>query len=294
MSGSVITVRVDECFFWVDCEFCAGVADRECYAARGGVWFACGANESKGYGRRTGMSLLLSFPSPGNSLTRAATGTQARKQREAEEASLAQAQAAKLLHEREEQFKEDALRQLRAREQQYARLSPTLYGSGYQSPYESPSPYQKRRARAGSEATAIPDSGLGPGGDWESEHEYHERGGGSGSGSGSEGVVYQDTITMTETFPVDVEVGGVSFNTVRLFHPRRGKFSGFGLFFSFRFLTVVSVEGLGTVYLADPVCDDVNATLQLELYVITFYSKYYSTSQGSPPLSDIRHGKKKN
>jgi hypothetical protein len=34
------------------------------------------------------------------------------------------------------------------------------------------------------------------------------------------------------------------------------------------------------VYLADPVCDDVNATLPLELYVVTFYSEYYSTSQG--------------
>ena len=150
---------------------------------------------------------------------------QARKQREAEETSLAQAQAAKLAHDREEQFKEDALRQLRAREQQYARLSPTLYGSAYQNPYESPSPYQRRRARAGSEATAIPDSDWS--GDWESENEYGgRRGHGSGSGSGSEGVVYQDTTTMTETFPVDVEVGGVSFNTVRLFHPRRGKSSG--------------------------------------------------------------------
>lgn len=40
------------------------------------------------------------------------------------------------------------------------------------------------------------------------------------------------------------------------------------------------VEGLGTVYLADPVCDDVNVTLSLELYVVTFYSEYYGTSQG--------------
>ena len=32
--------------------------------------------------------------------------------------------------------------------------------------------------------------------------------------------------------------------------------------------------------MADPICDDVNATLPLELYVITFESHYYTTSQG--------------
>ena len=47
----------------------------------------------------------------------------------------------------------------------------------------------------------------------------------------------------------------------------------------------MNVEGLGTIYLADPVCDDVNVSLQLELYVITFHSEYYSTSQGSSPAS---------
>ena len=40
------------------------------------------------------------------------------------------------------------------------------------------------------------------------------------------------------------------------------------------------IEGLGTVYLADPVCDDINVTLPLELYVVTFHSKYYTTTQG--------------
>jgi hypothetical protein len=105
----------------------------------------------------------------------------------------------------------------------------TYAHSGYQSPYESPSPYQ-RRARTGSEATAIPDSWLGQGRDWDSEYEFGGRERGGGSGSGSEGVVVQDTITATETFHVDIEAGGVSFNTVRLFHPRRGKYSGSRLF----------------------------------------------------------------
>jgi translation initiation factor 2-alpha kinase 4 len=41
---------------------------------------------------------------------------------------------------------------------------------------------------------------------------------------------------------------------------------------------VVNVAGLGTIYLADPVGDNVNVTLQLELYTITFYLEYYLTS----------------
>jgi hypothetical protein len=43
---------------------------------------------------------------------------------------------------------------------------------------------------------------------------------------------------------------------------------------------LTSAEGLGTVYLAEPVCDDVNATFPLELYTVSFDSPYYSTSQG--------------
>ncbi|GLB36853.1 putative anticodon binding domain of tRNAs [Lyophyllum shimeji] len=73
--------------------------------------------------------------------------------------------------------------------------------------------------------------------------------------------------TMTESFPHDVEVNGVTFNTVRLFHPRQ--------------------ESLGTVYLADPICDDINTTLPLELYVVNFYSHYYTTSQGRKKLKQV-------
>lgn len=46
-------------------------------------------------------------------------------------------------------------------------------------------------------------------------------------------------------------------------------------------MLIYGLESLGTVYLADPVCDDVNTTLPLELYVVTFHSQYYTTSQGS-------------
>ncbi|KAF8060720.1 kinase-like domain-containing protein [Lyophyllum atratum] len=73
--------------------------------------------------------------------------------------------------------------------------------------------------------------------------------------------------TMTELFPQNVVVNGVTFNTVRLFHPRQ--------------------ESLGTVYLADPICDDINTTLPLELYVVNFHSHYYTTSQGRKKLKQV-------
>jgi len=43
---------------------------------------------------------------------------------------------------------------------------------------------------------------------------------------------------------------------------------------------LTSIECLGTMYLVEPICDDVNATLPLELHVINFESHYYSTIQG--------------
>ncbi|KAG6906507.1 hypothetical protein DXG01_013561 [Tephrocybe rancida] len=137
---------------------------------------------------------------------RAMEEQRARKHQEAAEAE----QAAREAQEREEEFKEEALRQLAERELQY-----------------------KARKRANSEATMIPSSGD----------------------------------TMTETFAHDVEVNGVTFNTVRLFQPRQ--------------------ESLGTVYMADPICDDINTALPLELYIVNFYSHYYTTSQGRKKLKQV-------
>ncbi|KIJ97967.1 hypothetical protein K443DRAFT_104703 [Laccaria amethystina LaAM-08-1] len=73
--------------------------------------------------------------------------------------------------------------------------------------------------------------------------------------------------TPIETFSHEVEVGGVLFNTVKLFHPR--------------------TDGLGVVYMADPMVDDVSTTLPLELYVVTFESQYYSTNQGRKKLKQV-------
>ncbi|KAG5641706.1 hypothetical protein DXG03_004410 [Asterophora parasitica] len=137
---------------------------------------------------------------------RAKDEEQARKAREAEDAE----RAAREAQRKEEQFKEEAMRQLAAREQQH-----------------------RARKRANSESTEIPTSAD----------------------------------TMTESFHQSVEVNGVTFNTVRLFHPCR--------------------ESLGTVYLADPICDDINTTLPLELYIVNFYSHYYTTSQGRKKLKQV-------
>ncbi|KAG2126151.1 kinase-like domain-containing protein [Suillus cothurnatus] len=70
--------------------------------------------------------------------------------------------------------------------------------------------------------------------------------------------------TLTESFPNEIEFRGVRFNAVKMFHPRK--------------------ECLGMTYLADPLCDDVNATLPLEVHTISFNSDYYTTTQGKKKL----------
>ncbi|KAF8639379.1 hypothetical protein AX17_001535 [Amanita inopinata Kibby_2008] len=140
---------------------------------------------------------------------RAMDAERARKQREAEEAEREQERAAREAEALQAQIKEDAMRQLLAREE-----------------------YRARR-RANSEATEVPVAGDTP----------------------------------TETFANEVEIGRLRFNTVKLFHPRN--------------------EGLGTVYLAEPICDDVNTTFPLELFVVTFNSHYYTTTQGRKKIKRV-------
>ena len=45
--------------------------------------------------------------------------------------------------------------------------------------------------------------------------------------------------------------------------------------------------GLGIVYTADPVVDDIASTPPLELYVVTFESQYYTTTQGRKKLKQV-------
>ncbi|KIJ60152.1 hypothetical protein HYDPIDRAFT_139699 [Hydnomerulius pinastri MD-312] len=73
--------------------------------------------------------------------------------------------------------------------------------------------------------------------------------------------------TLTESFPLEVEFRGMRFSAVKMFHPRR--------------------ECLGITYLADPLCDDVHATLPLEVHAIEFHSDYYISTQGKKKLSQL-------
>ncbi|KAJ7220218.1 kinase-like domain-containing protein [Mycena pura] len=71
----------------------------------------------------------------------------------------------------------------------------------------------------------------------------------------------------TESFSEAIIVDGVQFTAVRIFHRHP--------------------ERLGTSYTADPICDDVNTSLPLRLYVVTFASHYYITSQGKKKLKQV-------
>ena len=53
------------------------------------------------------------------------------------------------------------------------------------------------------------------------------------------------------------------------------------LFFRSVAKLILLKDGLGVVYMADPMVDDVGATLPLELYVVTFEDAYYSSNQSS-------------
>lgn len=74
--------------------------------------------------------------------------------------------------------------------------------------------------------------------------------------------------TPVERFGKEFCVDGVRFSSVKLFHPRQ--------------------EALGMVYMADPICDDINTSLPLELYAITFDSPYYTTTQGRKKLTHLQ------
>ncbi|KAF7974176.1 hypothetical protein HWV62_13309 [Athelia sp. TMB] len=65
---------------------------------------------------------------------------------------------------------------------------------------------------------------------------------------------------VVEGFGQTIEFGGIAFSSVKIFHPRK--------------------ECLGVTYLADPICDDVHATLPLEVHITSFVSAYYASTQG--------------
>ncbi|KAI0320013.1 hypothetical protein OF83DRAFT_1275377 [Amylostereum chailletii] len=72
---------------------------------------------------------------------------------------------------------------------------------------------------------------------------------------------------ITQGFDAEIEIDGIHFSSVKLFHPKQ--------------------DPLGVIYQADPLCDDINATLPLEVLVVTFSTPYYSTSQGRKKLKQL-------
>ena len=114
----------------------------------------------------------------------------------------------------------------------------------------------KSRKRANSEATEVPSIAEG------------------------------DFQVATEVFGHEMEINGVRFNAVKLFHPRSGNFFSLSpsLFFSLNHSTQA---GLGIVYTADPIVDEIVSTSPLELYVVTFESQYYTTTQGRKKLKQV-------
>lgn len=49
-----------------------------------------------------------------------------------------------------------------------------------------------------------------------------------------------------------------------------------------------TADYLGTVYQAEPICDDIAATLPLEVHLVTFHSHYYTTHQGRKKLKLVQ------
>lgn len=88
---------------------------------------------------------------------------------------------------------------------------------------------------------------------------------------------------LTESFVQEIELNDIRFNTVKIFSPRQG--STFPHIRRSHYLTLPQIECLGTTYLATPVCDDAHVMLSLELFVFTFNSHYYITSQGELTLA---------
>ena len=80
-----------------------------------------------------------------------------------------------------------------------------------------------------------------------------------------------------------MEINGVPFDTVKLFHPRPGNLP-FPTSDSGAKHTLVPP---GLVYMAEPMVDDISLVSPLELFVVTFESHYYSTSQGKKKLHQV-------
>jgi translation initiation factor 2-alpha kinase 4 len=91
--------------------------------------------------------------------------------------------------------------------------------------------------------------------------------------------------TMKESFQ-EIDINGIRFDTVKLFHPRPGRFP-FEFHVQLVLISKCSTVALGLVYMAEPVVDDISLVSPLELFVVTFETHYYTTSQGKKKLYQV-------
>ncbi|KAI9457648.1 kinase-like domain-containing protein [Lactarius psammicola] len=73
---------------------------------------------------------------------------------------------------------------------------------------------------------------------------------------------------LTQSFDREINVNELCFHAVKLFHPQHNY--------------------LGTIYQAEPICDDIAATLPLEVHLVTFDTHYYTTHQGRKKLKLVQ------
>ncbi|KAH8114389.1 kinase-like domain-containing protein [Phellopilus nigrolimitatus] len=73
--------------------------------------------------------------------------------------------------------------------------------------------------------------------------------------------------TSIETFDKEIEAFGVRFDSVRLYHGRH--------------------ECLGITYSAEPVCDDPDISMALELHVVVIEASYYKTQPGKKKMDQV-------
>lgn len=73
---------------------------------------------------------------------------------------------------------------------------------------------------------------------------------------------------LTQSFDREINVNELCFRAVKLFHPQH--------------------DYLGIIYQAEPICDDIAATLPLEVHLVTFDTHYYTTHQGRKKLKLVQ------
>lgn len=73
---------------------------------------------------------------------------------------------------------------------------------------------------------------------------------------------------LTQSFDREINLNELCFRAVKLFHPQH--------------------DYLGTIYQAEPICDDITATLPLEVHLVTFDTHYYTTHQGRKKLKLVQ------